>query len=99
MILPEPRDATIAIIGGTILSVLLMLISVLALLRLPDKPRAAPRKTVTICSGCGSEWSLVSSLDETPIKPITTCPNCPLSMDEFERLKNQVWERKAGGKE
>ena len=99
MILPEPRDATIAIIGGVFLSGLLMLISVLALLRLPDLPRPTPRKTVTKCSGCGSEWSLVSSLDQTPMKPITTCPKCPLSMDEFERLKNQVRERKAGGGE
>jgi len=33
------------------------------------------------------------------MKPITTCPNCPLSMDEFERLKKEMRERKAGGKE
>jgi hypothetical protein len=104
VILPEPRDATYAIIGGTILSVLLMLISVLALRASPDKPRAAPRRTVTICSGCGSEWSLVSSIDglfhrRLTMKPISTCPNCPLSMDEFERLKKEMRERKAGGGE
>ena len=97
--LPEPRDWTYAVVGGTILAGLLMLISVVALRALPDKSRAAPRRTVTICSGCGSEWSLVSSLDQTPIKPILTCPNCPLSMDEFERLKKEMRERKAGGGE
>ena len=101
MILPEPRDATLAIIGGTIFSVLLMLTSVLALhvFAFPDKPRPAPPRTVIICRGCGSEWSLVSSLDETPMKPILTCPNCPLSMGEFERLKDQVRKRKTGGGE
>jgi len=97
--LPEPRDWTYAIIGGTILAGLLMLISVLALRSLPDKKPPAPQRVVTVCSGCGSEWSLVSSLDQTPMKPITTCPNCPLSMDEFERLKKEMRERKAGGGE
>jgi hypothetical protein len=99
--LPEPEDATLAVIGGTILSVLLMLISVFALHALPDKKPPAPQRVVTVCSGCGSEWVLVSSLeeDETPMKPITTCPNCPLSTDEFERLKEQVRKRKTGGGE
>ena len=93
--LPEPKDWTYAVIGGAFLAGLLVLISVLALRALPDSPRAAPRRTVTICSGCGSEWSLVSSLeeDETPMKPITTCPNCPLSMDEFERMKKEMREK------
>jgi hypothetical protein len=95
--LPEPKDATIAIIGGAFLAGLLMLISVLALRALPDKKPLAPQRVVTVCSGCGSEWVLVSSIDATPMTPISTCPNCPLSMDEFERLKEQVRKRKTGG--
>jgi len=92
--LPEPKDATYAIIGGTILSVLLMLISVFALFGLLDKRRPAPQRIVTVCSGCGSEWE-----SDGPTKPITTCPNCPLSDEEWERLKKQVRDRKAGGGE
>jgi hypothetical protein len=48
---------------------------------------AAPHKIVTICSGCGSEWT---SLGPVAPKPITKCPNCPMSMEEFERLKEKV---------
>jgi hypothetical protein len=92
----EPKGWTDAIIGGSILAVLLMLISVLALRALPLAP--PPPRVVTLCSGCGSEWSLVSPSGGA-MKPIHTCPNCPLSMDEFERLKDQVRERKAGGGE
>jgi hypothetical protein len=67
------------------------------LLQHPRKPPAtppAPQRIVTVCSGCGSEWESAG-----PAKPITTCPNCPLSDDEWERLKKQVRERKAGGGE
>jgi len=91
--LPEPKDATYAIIGGAFLAGLLVLISVLALRALPDKKPPAPQRVVTVCSGCGSEWVLVSSLDETPMTPISTCPNCPLSMDEFERIKKALREK------
>ena len=74
-------------------------VAVLALHTLSDRrPNVPPARTVTVCSGCGSEWSLVSPADGT-MEPITTCPNCPLSEDEWERLKKQVRGRKAGGGE
>jgi hypothetical protein len=41
---------------------------------------------VTVCSGCGSEWH---SLVPGPHKPITKCPNCPMSDEEFEALKRK----------
>jgi len=86
----EPKDWAYAVVVGVILAVLPMLISVLALRALPDKP--TPQRIVTICSGCGSEWSLVSPVGG-PMKPIDTCPNCPLSMDEFELLKKEMREK------
>ena len=95
---PEPKDWTYAIFGGAFLAGLLMLISVLALRARPDKPPPAPQRVVTVCSGCGSEWSLVSPVGGT-MEPITTCPNCPLSDEEWERLKKQIRERKEGGGE
>ena len=58
------------------------------------RPNVPPARTVTACSGCGSEWESAG-----PTKPITTCPNCPLSDEEWERLKKQIRERKAGGGE
>lgn len=45
---------------------------------------------ITICSGCGSEWH---SLVPGDVEPITKCPNCPMSMEEFEALKEQVRQR------
>lgn len=50
----------------------------------------APIRVVTICSGCGSEWV---SLGPGEREPITKCPNCPMSMEEFEALKEQVRKR------
>ena len=48
-----------------------------------------PRRTITICSGCGSEWE-----SNGPSEPITKCPNCPMTPEEFEALKEQVRNRK-----
>ena len=67
------------------------------LLQRSGKPPATPpahKQIVTVCSGCGSEWESAG-----PTKPITACPNCPLSDDEWERFKKQVRERKVGGGE
>ena len=47
-----------------------------------------PLRTITICSGCGSEWE-----SNGPSEPITKCPNCPMTPEEFEALKEQVRQR------
>lgn len=52
------------------------------------KPKPpAPRKVITVCSGCGSEWESYGTGEH---EPITKCPNCPMSMEEFELLKERV---------
>jgi hypothetical protein len=49
-----------------------------------------------VCQGCGSEWYPVfPNRDCGPQEPITWCPNCPMSLKEFEALKAAVRERKA----
>ena len=53
----------------------------------PQKPAPQPAAVVTVCSGCGTEWR---SYDDGPRKPITKCPECPMSLDEFEALKERV---------
>lgn len=49
-----------------------------------------PKKVVTVCSGCGTEWWSQSG---KPSEPITKCPNCPMSEEEFEALKEQIRKR------
>jgi len=59
-----------------------------------SKPTPEPVKTpkvVTVCSGCGSEWTSVFGTGDH--KPITKCPNCPMTPEEFEELKDQVRKR------
>lgn len=55
-----------------------------------DTKPEKPVRVITICSGCGSEWH---SLVPGDVEPITKCPNCPMSMEEFEALKEQVRQR------
>lgn len=43
-----------------------------------------------MCSGCGTEWW--SQSGKKP-EPITKCPNCPMSEEEFEALKEQMRKR------
>jgi hypothetical protein len=52
----------------------------------PEKP---PR-IVAVCGGCGSEWEQIGPGEPGPI---TTCPNCPMSEEEFERLKDELRKR------
>ena len=49
-----------------------------------------PKEVVTVCSGCGSEWY---SYDGKPAEPITKCPNCPMSEEEWQALKEQMRKR------
>lgn len=56
----------------------------------PDIKPETSLPTITVCSGCGSEWH---SLVPGDVEPITKCPNCPMSMEEFEALKEQVRQR------
>jgi hypothetical protein len=46
------------------------------------KPEA-PKPTVTVCSGCGSEWE---SYGPDKPEPITKCPNCPITPEELDAL-------------
>ena len=50
-----------------------------------------PKPIITVCSGCGTEWE---SMGPGQPKPITTCPNCPMTPEEFERLKEEMLKRK-----
>jgi hypothetical protein len=59
------------------------------------KPEVS-RPIITICSGCGSEWRSYGPGD---VKPITKCPNCPMTPEEFEALKEQVRKQKSKGVE
>jgi len=53
----------------------------------PQKPTPQRAAFVTVCSGCGAEWR---SYGDGPIKPITKCPECPMSLGEFEALKARM---------
>jgi hypothetical protein len=59
-----------------------------------NKPRtpAAPVWYVEVCSGCKTEWR-----SQCPQEPIDRCPECPMSEEEFERLKESVRNRSKGG--
>ena len=57
-----------------------------------DTKPEAPLPVITICSGCGSEWH---SLGSQKPEPITKCPNCPMTPEEFDALKEQIRNRKA----
>ena len=50
-----------------------------------------PRPIITVCSGCGTEWR---SYVTGKAKPITKCPECPMTPEEFERLKEEVRKRR-----
>ena len=57
-----------------------------AVRNISTKPRP-PTVFVTVCSGCGTEWH---SMNGKRGEPITKCPNCPLSEDEWEALKKHA---------
>lgn len=47
---------------------------------------------VTHCEGCGSEfWERIhrSDISKHP-KTFKSCPNCPLTLEEFEKLKEEL---------
>jgi hypothetical protein len=44
-----------------------------------------------VCSACGTEWR---SYVTGKAKPITKCPECPMTPEEFERLKEEVRKRR-----
>jgi hypothetical protein len=50
------------------------------------KPKP-PQGFVTVCSGCGSEFE---SYGPGKPDPITKCPNCPMTPEEWERLKDEL---------
>lgn len=53
--------------------------------------RQPSNREVQVCSGCGTEWvTLHKDRFWKPSNPITQCPNCPLTEEQFEKLKEQV---------
>ena len=50
-----------------------------------------PKPIITVCSACGTEWR---SYVTGKAKPITKCPECPMTPEEFERLKEEVRKRR-----
>lgn len=85
-------------VGGGCLLVMLALFAFASFCReeamKPPPKSEAENHTVTVCSGCGSEWE---SFDDKPSDPITKCPNCPMSDEEFEALKEAARKRLRSG--
>lgn len=91
---PTFDDSDKAICGGCLLVVLALFVLAslcrTASLKPPTRADAEKPRNVTVCSGCGTEWE---SFDNKPSKPITKCPNCPMSEEEWEALKEQMRKR------
>lgn len=88
---PPFDDSDKAVAGGCLL-VMLALFVIASICRTASRnpqPKAEAEKprTITVCSGCGTEWE---SMGEGPHKPITRCPNCPMGEEEWGRLKEEV---------
>ncbi len=47
-----------------------------------------PTPDIRTCEGCGTRWDTPNP--EPNPKPIKQCPNCPMTPEEFERLKEQL---------
>jgi hypothetical protein len=56
----------------------------------PQPPENHP-PVATVCSGCGTEWRAMTGDPSVrvAIEPITRCPECPMSVEEFEALKRK----------
>jgi len=53
--------------------------------------RQPSNREAQVCSGCGTEWvTLHKDQFWKPSNPIAQCPNCPLTEEQFEKLKEQV---------
>lgn len=56
---------------------------------MPPKRAAKPTLIAVICEGCGTTWESYDGHRER----IQKCPNCPMSDEEFEALKDAVRKR------
>ena len=66
-------------------------VALVAMLAGCNTKQQLPEGYVTVCSGCGTEfWSPSWG---GPPKPITKCPNCPMSEKEWEALREQMRKR------
>jgi hypothetical protein len=56
----------------------------------PALPENHP-PVATVCRGCGTEWRAMAGDPSVrvTIEPITRCPECPMSDEEFEALKRK----------
>jgi len=64
--------------------ILALFVACFALSGCGDPVRPEPSEpTITVCSGCGSEWE---SMGPGEPEPITKCPNCPITAEELDAL-------------
>lgn len=88
---PPFDDSDKAFAGGCLLVWLALFVIAsicrTASLKPPPKAEVEKPRTITVCSGCGTEWWSESG---KPPKPRTKCPNCPMSEEEWETLKEEM---------
>lgn len=44
------------------------------------------------CLGCGTEW-----ISDKPVDDINTCPNCPISIEELDRIIEELEKQRKDG--
>ena len=91
--MPDEKDTaepSVASAGYGCAGRLILWVALVAILAGCSTKPQSPQGYVTVCSGCGSEWE---SFDDKPSDPITKCPNCPMSEEEWEALKEQMRKR------
>jgi len=89
-------------IGPELVAGIRLFVTIAAVLTLAAlwRPQATlpPVDRARVCSGCGTRWTTINpERYPWPDKPITQCPNCPMSDEEFESLKEQVRQRQRKG--
>lgn len=54
---------------------------------------ARPRQEYTHkCLGCGTDW-----ISDKPVDDINTCPNCPISIEELDRIIEELEKQRKDG--
>lgn len=84
-------EGSAAMLGYGCAGRFILWVALVAMLAGCETKQKSPQGYVTVCSGCGTEfWSPSWG---GPPKPITKCPNCPMSEEEWEALKEQMRKR------
>jgi len=71
-------------------SIAVLVLALIAGCTAPAQPTPTP--DIRICEGCGTRWETPNP--EPNPQPIKQCPNCPMTPEEFERLKEQLRKSK-----